>query len=65
VSYTEIGIHIEFTAVDVAVTGSESERVSQTVQRMADLFEKGIASHPEDWHMLQRIWTDGDFKEHN
>jgi len=64
VSYTEIGIHIEFTAVAVAVTGSESERVSQTVQRMADLFEKGIAAHPEDWHMLQRIWTDGDFKEH-
>ena len=64
VSYTEVGIHIAFTAVDVADTGSESERVSQTVQRMADLFEKGIAAHPEDWHMLQRIWTDGDFKEH-
>jgi KDO2-lipid IV(A) lauroyltransferase len=64
VSYTEVGIHIAFTAVDVADTGSESERVSHTVQRMADLFEKGIAAHPEDWHMLQRIWTDGDFKEH-
>jgi KDO2-lipid IV(A) lauroyltransferase len=64
VSYTEVGIHIEFNAVDVADTGSESERVSQTGQRMADLFEKGIAAHPEDWHMLQRIWTDGDFKEH-
>ncbi len=64
VSYTEIGIHIEFTPVDVSQTGSESERVVQTVQRMANLFEKGIAAHPEDWHMLQRIWTDGDFKEH-
>lgn len=64
VSYTETGIHIEFTAVDVAAAGSESDRVSQTVQRMANVFEKGIAAHPEDWHMLQRIWTDGDFKEH-
>jgi phosphatidylinositol dimannoside acyltransferase len=64
VSYTPSGIHIEFTSVDVAVDGSESERVAQTTQRMANLFEKGIAAHAEDWHMLQRIWTDGDFKEH-
>jgi KDO2-lipid IV(A) lauroyltransferase len=65
VSYTPSGIHIEFTSVDVAVDGSESERVAHTTQRMANLFEKGIAAHAEDWHMLQRIWTDGDFKEHN
>jgi KDO2-lipid IV(A) lauroyltransferase len=32
---------------------------------MASLFEKGIAAQPQDWHMLQRIWTDGDFKEHS
>jgi KDO2-lipid IV(A) lauroyltransferase len=63
VSYTQNGIHIEFTSVDVAVDGSESERVALTTQRMASLFEKGIAAHPQDWHMLQRIWTDGDFKE--
>jgi len=65
VSCTENGIHIEFTAVDIAVDGSESERVALTTQRMASLFEKGIAEHPQDWHMLQRIWTDGDFKEHS
>jgi lauroyl/myristoyl acyltransferase len=64
VSYEQGGIQIEFTTVDVAVDGSESERVGQTTQRMASLFEKGIAAHPQDWHMLQRIWTDGDFKEH-
>ena len=63
VSYTQSGIHIEFTSVDIAVDGSESERVALTTQRMASLFEKGIAAHPQDWHMLQRIWTDGDFKE--
>ena len=65
VSYTQSGIHIEFTSVDVAVDGSESERVALTTQGMASLFEKGIAAHPQDWHMLQRIWTDGDFKEHS
>ena len=63
VSYTQSGIHIEFTSVDVSEDGSESERVAQMSQRMASLFEKGIAAHPQDWHMLQRIWTDGDFKE--
>ena len=63
VSYTQSGIHIEFTSVDVSEDGSESERVAQMTQRMASLFEKGIAAHPQDWHMLQRIWTDGDFKE--
>ena len=46
VSYTQSGIHIEFTSVDVAETGSEAERVEQMTQRMASLFEKGIAAHP-------------------
>ena len=64
VSYTQSGIHIEFASVAVAVDGSESERVALTTQRMASLFEKGIAAFPQDWHMLQRIWTNGDFKEH-
>ena len=65
VSYMQNGIHIEFTSVDVSEDGSESERVAQMTQRMASLFEKGIAAHPQDWHMLQRIWTDGDFKENS
>ena len=63
VSYTREGIHIEFTSVDIAVYGSESERVALTTQRMASLFEKGIAANPHDWHMLQRIWTESDLKE--
>jgi lauroyl/myristoyl acyltransferase len=58
VSYTPIGIHIDFHEVDVAVEGTETERLQLTVQRIADLFAKGIADHPEDWHMLQRIWVD-------
>jgi len=58
VSYTEIGIHIDFRAIEVAQHGSESERISATVQSIADAFAIGIKSHPEDWHMLQRIWID-------
>jgi KDO2-lipid IV(A) lauroyltransferase len=63
VSYKPIGIHIDFTEVQIPTKGSESEKISVTVQACADLFAKGIAQHPEDWHMLQRIWIDGDFRE--
>jgi KDO2-lipid IV(A) lauroyltransferase len=58
VSYSRNGIHIDFHPVHVPTEGSESERVTQTVQRTANLFAQGIAEHPEDWHMLQRIWVD-------
>lgn len=63
VSYTETGIHIEFNPVDVPSVGSESEKISSVVQKCADLFAKGISTAPQDWHMLQRIWIDGDFQE--
>jgi KDO2-lipid IV(A) lauroyltransferase len=63
VSYTNTGIHIEFNSVEIPSQGTEAERVTKVVQECADLFAKGIAKHPQDWHMLQRIWTDGDFKE--
>jgi KDO2-lipid IV(A) lauroyltransferase len=58
VSYSRNGIHIDFHPVHVPTEGSESERVTQTVQRTANLFAQGITEHPEDWHMLQRIWVD-------
>lgn len=63
VSYTDVGIHVEFNSVEIPADGTESERIAITVQRCADLFAQGIAAHPHDWHMLQRIWIDGDFKE--
>ncbi|HTL22624.1 MAG TPA: phosphatidylinositol mannoside acyltransferase [Mycobacteriales bacterium] len=27
-------------------------------QGLATAFERGIADHPQDWHMLQRVWLD-------
>lgn len=58
VSYTQNGIHIDFHPVDVPTEGEESTRIQVTVQRTADLFALGISQHPEDWHMLQRIWVE-------
>jgi KDO2-lipid IV(A) lauroyltransferase len=63
ISYTESGIHIDFEMVPIAMKGTENERVAATVQNSADLFAKGIAQYPHDWHMMQRIWIDGDFRE--
>lgn len=33
-------------------------RVRVVTQRIADGLAAGIARHPEDWHMLQRMWLD-------
>jgi KDO2-lipid IV(A) lauroyltransferase len=63
VSYTPNGIHIDFRKVEIASGASESEQVAKTVQLCADNFASGIQQHPEDWHMLQRIWVDRDFVE--
>ncbi len=63
ISYTNNGIHIDFELVPISSVGSESERVAATVQMSANLFAQGIARFPQDWHMMQRIWIDGDFEE--
>jgi KDO2-lipid IV(A) lauroyltransferase len=65
VSYTATGIHVEFNSVAIPENGTDSERVVQVVQTCADHFAQGIARAPQDWHMLQRIWIDGDFQERN
>jgi KDO2-lipid IV(A) lauroyltransferase len=65
VSYNKEGINIEFKGVAIPEDGTDAEKVSIVVQRCADHFAEGIERHPEDWHMLQRIWIDGDFQERN
>ena len=63
VSYTDNGVHIEFRNIVLPSSGDENSKVQQIVQMTAKNFEDGISENPEDWHMLQRIWVDGDFKE--
>ena len=36
--------------------GALDVRVKLVTQRLADAFEIGIARHPQDWHMLQKLW---------
>ncbi|MFE6039726.1 phosphatidylinositol mannoside acyltransferase [Streptomyces sp. NPDC056452] len=42
--------------VGVPGTGTRAENTSSMTQALADAFATGIAEHPEDWHMLQRLW---------
>ncbi|MFF8954853.1 phosphatidylinositol mannoside acyltransferase [Streptomyces sp. NPDC014894] len=42
--------------VDPPAEGSRAERTAAMTQALADVFAEGIAEHPEDWHMLQRLW---------
>lgn len=42
--------------VEVPETGTRAEKTSVMAQALADAFAEGIADHPEDWHMLQRLW---------
>ena len=49
-----IRVHDEVPVPDLP---DRRARVAAMTQRMADVFEGAIAAHPEDWHMLQRVFT--------
>jgi phosphatidylinositol dimannoside acyltransferase len=42
--------------IAVPESGARAEKTSVITQALADAFATGIADHPEDWHMLQRLW---------
>ncbi|RRQ78822.1 phosphatidylinositol mannoside acyltransferase [Streptomyces griseofuscus] len=42
--------------IEVPGSGTRAEKASVMTQALADAFATGIAEHPEDWHMLQRLW---------
>jgi KDO2-lipid IV(A) lauroyltransferase len=44
---------IEMPAAD---EGALDVRVKLVTQRLADAFAAGIAAHPQDWHMLQKVF---------
>ncbi|HLT09205.1 MAG TPA: phosphatidylinositol mannoside acyltransferase, partial [Micromonosporaceae bacterium] len=44
--------------VPPAESGSLEVRVRALTQTIADHLAEGIAKHPTDWHMLQKLWLD-------
>jgi KDO2-lipid IV(A) lauroyltransferase len=51
------GLHIH-EEIPVPAEGSRKDKVAIMTQSMARVFQEGISEHPEDWHMLQRLWLD-------
>jgi lauroyl/myristoyl acyltransferase len=52
----EWGAHI-YPEIPVPGSGTKQEKVQQMTQQVANVFEQAIREHPQDWHMLQRIFT--------
>ena len=53
---TQWAAHIH-EEIPVPESGTRREKVAALTQGVARVFEAGIAAHPEDWHMLQRVFT--------
>ncbi|GAB3657108.1 phosphatidylinositol mannoside acyltransferase [Actinocorallia lasiicapitis] len=48
-------VHAE---VPLPEQGARPEKIKTMTQAVADAFAEGIAAHPEDWHMLQKVWVE-------
>jgi len=44
--------------IEVPAGGDRASKIRQMTQQLADAFAVAITEHPQDWHMLQRIWVD-------
>jgi len=47
-----------FPALSPSEEDNKEKRVQTLTQELAHSFEKEIKKHPQDWHMLQRVWTE-------
>ncbi|MGZ4432409.1 MAG: phosphatidylinositol mannoside acyltransferase [Trebonia sp.] len=43
--------------IPVPPEGTRKEKVAAMTQEMARIFEDGIRAHPEDWHMMQKVFV--------
>ena len=52
----EWGAHI-YPEIPVPESGTRAEKIAAMSQQLAACWETAIAEHPQDWHMLQRVFT--------
>ena len=43
--------------IPVPAEGTRKQKAAVMTQQLATAFEQGIADHPQDWHMLQRVFS--------
>jgi phosphatidylinositol dimannoside acyltransferase len=46
-----------YPEIPVPATGDQREKIAAMTQRLASVFEQGIREHPQDWHMLHKIFV--------
>jgi len=50
------GVHVH-PEIPVPAAGDSRQKAAAMMQQVACLFEAGIRAHPQDWHMLQRVFV--------
>jgi KDO2-lipid IV(A) lauroyltransferase len=50
------GAHVH-EEIPVPAEGDGEQKAAAMMQEVARLFEAGITAHPQDWHMLQRVFV--------
>ena len=50
------GAHVH-EEIPVPAEGDREQQAAAMMQEVARLFEAGIRAHPQDWHMLQRVFV--------
>ena len=50
------GAHIH-EEIPMPGEGSRQEKIAAMTQQLAGVFQAAITEHPQDWHMLQRVFT--------
>jgi phosphatidylinositol dimannoside acyltransferase len=50
------GVHVH-EEIPVPAEGDRQQQSAAMMQQAARLFEAGIRTHPQDWHMLQRVFV--------
>jgi phosphatidylinositol dimannoside acyltransferase len=46
-----------YDEIPVPGGGSRKEKIAAMIQALATVFEQAIREHPEDWHMLQKVFV--------
>jgi phosphatidylinositol dimannoside acyltransferase len=46
-----------YEEIPVPATGTRKEKAAAMTQALATVFEQAIREHPEDWHMLQKVFV--------
>ena len=53
---TEWGTHV-YEEIPVPADGDRKQKAAAMTQQLAAVFEQAIREHPQDWHMLQRVFV--------